>query len=67
MWSSLLEKCRKDSYRRKYITSFFTLSKKTTRKPLKVAPAKKYFSNVCIIEVYIISSGLMQPPGCCVL
>ena len=28
IWSSLLEKCKEDSYRPQYATNFFTLSEK---------------------------------------
>ena len=46
--SSLPQKCKEDSYERKYDTSFFTLSF-LTHKPSKV-PAKPFFSSLYVID-----------------
>ena len=44
-------KCKEDSYRPKYTTSFFySLSKETTHKPLKVAATKNFSSSVHVVD-----------------
>ena len=50
-WSSLLEKCKENWCRPKYITSFpYLVLKEASHKPLNVAAAKKYFPSVFIID-----------------
>ena len=50
IWSSLLKKCKEDTYIPKYTTNFFAPSEKKPHKPFKLAVAKRSFASVYIID-----------------